>query len=182
MARFITSPSVGPNRHLGSHALPHGSVTGRGPGVVMASIRLSAEAASPGVARRLVANVLRGMMSPADIKVVVLLTSEVVTNAVVHAGTSIGLVVRRIDEGVQIEVSDGDKHIPVVDDRALDSTSGHGMSLVALLSQRWAPSPPRTARRSGFAARIAGRLGPVCAIRLDLTAAADARQAVNAAA
>ena len=153
MARFMTSPSVGPNRHRGGRALPHGSVTGRGAGVVMATIRLAADPASPGVARRLVANVLRGMMSPADIEVVVLLTSEVVTNAVVHAGTPAGLVVRGIDEGVQIEVSDGDRHMPVVNDQVLDSASGHGMSLVALLSQRWGAIPTTDGKTVWFRCR-----------------------------
>ncbi len=116
----------------------------------MASIRLPAEPASPAEARCVVANVLRGIMSPADIDVVVLLTSEVVTNAVVHAGTSVVLVVRSLQQGIQIEVSDGDNHMPKVDQQAVGSVSGHGMNLVALLSQSWGAFPTREGKTVWF--------------------------------
>jgi anti-sigma regulatory factor (Ser/Thr protein kinase) len=148
--------------HRASHPLPHGSAAVRSEGVVTANIELPAEPGSPGEARRLVANVLRGIKSPADIDVVVLLTSEVVTNAVVHAGTSVGLVVRDVHEGIQIEVSDGDKHMPEVDRHDVESVSGHGMSLVALLSQSWGAIPTgegktvwfRCLTRSGLRGRL----------------------------
>ena len=66
-----------------------------------------------------------------------LLTSEVVANAVVHAGTSVELVVRSMHGDVQIDVSDGATQMPEVLDPALGSVSGRGLQLVMALAQAW---------------------------------------------
>jgi anti-sigma regulatory factor (Ser/Thr protein kinase) len=75
-------------------------------------------------------------MGPAGTEVVVLLTSEVVTNAVVHAGTWVDVAVRRTDGGVQVEVTDRRKDMPVVVDN-----SGRGLRFVAALSEDWGVIP-----------------------------------------
>jgi hypothetical protein len=93
-------------------------------------------------------------MSPADMGVLVLLTSEVVSNAVVHAATSLGLVVRSVHEGIQVEVSDGDNRLPLVDQQAPGSISGHGLTLVAFLSQSWGAIPNEDGKMVWF------RFGP----------------------
>jgi anti-sigma regulatory factor (Ser/Thr protein kinase) len=69
--------------------------------------------------------------------VVVLLTSELVTNAVVHAGTPIVVLVRDLHGCVQIEVCDAGKQLPVVVDGVLAFDSGRGLRIVAALSEAW---------------------------------------------
>lgn len=73
--------------------------------------------------------------------------SELVTNAVLHAGTVVGVRVRRLGEGVRIEVCDGSPRIPVVeaarpeDLLANRSMTGRGLALVAAMSDRWGAEP-----------------------------------------
>ena len=66
-----------------------------------------------------------------------LLTSELVTNAVIH-GRSTVTVTTVLDDGLlRVEVSDDNSRHPEVrptDDRALD---GRGMHIVALLAASW---------------------------------------------
>ena len=89
------------------------------------------------MALQFVASVLRGVIEPADVEGVVLLVSEVVSNAVMHVGTSVDLVVRSVYGGVQIEASDGGKQIPRVVVGPITSQSGRGMRMVAALSEDW---------------------------------------------
>ncbi|WP_236061818.1 SpoIIE family protein phosphatase [Actinacidiphila acididurans] len=63
-----------------------------------------------------------------------LLISELVTNAVVHAGTSVD-VVCRLDAGLVIEVSDHHPARVVREDRG--DEGGRGLHLVAALSDEW---------------------------------------------
>ncbi len=66
-----------------------------------------------------------------------LLTSELVTNAVIH-GRSPVTVTTVLDDGLlRVEVSDDNSRHPemrLTDDRALD---GRGLHIVALLAARW---------------------------------------------
>lgn len=75
--------------------------------------------------------------------VAVLLTSEVVTNAVVHSnsrgpGGTVALVVIEMSGGMRIEVSDGgsDLSTPVVKGDVYAS-EGHGLLLVQALADQW---------------------------------------------
>ena len=66
-----------------------------------------------------------------------LLVSELVTNAVLHAGTDVELVVRRLRKGVRVEVLDRSTRPPVpraYDDEAM---TGRGLALVRELSRVW---------------------------------------------
>ena len=81
-----------------------------------------------------------------------LLTSELVTNAVVQAGTPVEVSVRHLQGWIQVEVFDAGQQAPVVVDGVLLSDSGRGL-------HRWRPSrklgvftPGEMARPSGFAA------------------------------
>ena len=104
---------------------------------IVASVRLPPEPASAGVARRFVEQALGEIVRPAAIDVVVLLTSELVTNAVVHAGTPVDVLVRDLHGWVQIEVFDAGQQVPVVVDGVLASQSGRGLRIVAALSEAW---------------------------------------------
>jgi anti-sigma regulatory factor (Ser/Thr protein kinase) len=73
--------------------------------------------------------------------------SELVTNSVLHAGTAVGVAVRRLGDGVRIEVSDGNPHLPVVDAASPEdllanrSMTGRGLALVAAVCDRWGAEP-----------------------------------------
>lgn len=72
-------------------------------------------------------------------EVTVLLTSEVVTNAVVHAATNVRIEVS-LDEGreiVHVEVRDGSDEVVVLDDPPAESQRGRGLVLVDVLASRW---------------------------------------------
>jgi anti-sigma regulatory factor (Ser/Thr protein kinase) len=108
---------------------------------IVATTLLPAERVSAGEARRFVQGVLRDIVSPADLEAVVLLTSEVVTNAVMHAGTAIDLVVRTVQGCIQIESSDQGDQTPVVLNPASDDGRGRGMKIIDALSQEWGVTP-----------------------------------------
>lgn len=66
-----------------------------------------------------------------------LLVSEVVTNALVHAGTTISVAVSVQGTTVRVEVSDGAAHLPVRRDYAALAGTGRGLQLVEELADRW---------------------------------------------
>jgi anti-sigma regulatory factor (Ser/Thr protein kinase) len=67
-----------------------------------------------------------------------LLVSELVSNAVVHAGTTIVVEVHLADSGeVVVEVTDGSPHRPVPRGYARTSVTGRGLGLVEELSDGW---------------------------------------------
>ena len=121
--------------------------------IVVASVQLPPEPASVAVARRFVERVLGEIGRSAGVEVVVLLTSELVTNAVIHAGTAVDVLVLNLHGSVQIEVFDAGKQTPVVVDGVLVSRSGEGLRIVGALSEAWVLTLGEMARPSGFAAR-----------------------------
>lgn len=98
------------------------------------------------VARRIVESVLSGWGEEALVQVAVLLTSEVVTNAVLHASPyaadgRVGLVVDG-DEGLaRVEVTDGFGGLPVAQGGRVGRASGRGIILLDLLATRWGVTP-----------------------------------------
>ena len=95
----------------------------------------SADPMSVTDARRLVESMLVGLPE-ALVGDAVLLTSELVSNAVIHARTAFEVV---IDVGttVRIEVRDGSPGSPVVRHPAPDALGGRGLLLVESLAHRW---------------------------------------------
>lgn len=66
----------------------------------------------------------------------VLVFSELVTNAVVHAGGATRIVVSHGDQTLRFEVHDAQRHGPCA--RApLAERGGHGLGIVANLSEAW---------------------------------------------
>ena len=102
-------------------------------------IALPSERASIPRARRFAREVVGTGLDVDDLDVLELLTSELVTNAVLHSGTSCELRVICADaDTVRVEVADG-SHIPPVlrisqDPLALD---GRGLQFVDRLATRW---------------------------------------------
>jgi anti-sigma regulatory factor (Ser/Thr protein kinase) len=67
----------------------------------------------------------------------VLLTSELVTNALLHARSEIEVVVDSDGHRVRIEVRDRNSRLPVAPTVEVDATSGRGLFLVASLADDW---------------------------------------------
>jgi anti-sigma regulatory factor (Ser/Thr protein kinase) len=69
--------------------------------------------------------------------VVALATSEIVTNALVHAEGDVAVTVRFDDDTLRVEVTDRSPQLPVVLHAAPDATSGRGMGIVEAVADRW---------------------------------------------
>jgi PAS domain S-box-containing protein len=95
---------------------------------------MSAEASNVASARRFVQQRLTGAGLDQDlVETAVLLTSEVVTNAVMHAGSEFELRVS-IRPGVRIEIRDRSQQLPQRRMRAAESVGGWGLELVESLA------------------------------------------------
>jgi anti-sigma regulatory factor (Ser/Thr protein kinase) len=87
-------------------------------------------------ARRFVAAALQewGVAAVDDILVVV---SEMVTNALTHGEGPVGVVIECRDASVRFEVSDGSAVMPMARQVLADAPSGRGMRIVETLADRW---------------------------------------------
>jgi PAS domain S-box-containing protein len=98
---------------------------------------------SVATARSFVRDTLQGWGFADIVDDAVVLTSELVTNAVVHAGTSADVLCLRSDDGVRIEVADHypEREIPLqgspVNMGSPDREGGRGLQLCAALADRW---------------------------------------------
>ncbi|KES07669.1 regulatory protein [Streptomyces toyocaensis] len=94
-------------------------------------------------ARSFVRDTLQGWGFGDIVDDAVVLTSELVTNAVVHAGTSADLLCLRSDDGVRIEVADRypEREVPLqgspVNMGSPDREGGRGLQLCAALAGHW---------------------------------------------
>jgi anti-sigma regulatory factor (Ser/Thr protein kinase) len=89
-------------------------------------------------AREFVADALRDQGFGGDYDTVLLLASELVTNAVRHAATPFEIRVKVERGGVHIEVIDGDaEHPPEMQHPGPDDTNGRGLLLVDQLAAGW---------------------------------------------
>jgi anti-sigma regulatory factor (Ser/Thr protein kinase) len=118
-------------------------------------VELPAEAASAAAARRSVRGLLVGQGSPtasspkprsaqatppldqAALDRVLLLTSEVVTNAILHARTPLRLTASLEGGQVQVRVYDRLRLLPRVRSYPADAGTGRGMHLVEALADEW---------------------------------------------
>lgn len=107
--------------------------------VLTARFDLPADSRAAGRARRLITQLLASWGRPEDSEVAQLLVSEVVTNAVRHAGRGQALEIRVTadDVRVRIAVGDGSTLRPVPRAPRDDEESGRGMRLVAALASEW---------------------------------------------
>ncbi|MGH9225837.1 MAG: ATP-binding protein [Acidimicrobiales bacterium] len=105
---------------------------------IEAKTSLSSSASSVGAARRFVRDVLtsrHGSEQVVDISE--LLTSEIVTNAIIHAVSGPVLVVRITRGRVRIEVQDTSPAVPVRQFAGPMASSGRGMAIVDELARDW---------------------------------------------
>jgi len=138
---------------------------------LVATAAYQPEPAAAAAARRFVRETLRSWPLPgrddrpdpdALIDDAVLLTSELVTNAVVHAGTSVHVTCRLLAEAVEIVVLDGrpaqlipDTPRPPAD--PAECTSGRGLHLPAQLASAWGVTYAQAAKAVWFRIGLPGR-------------------------
>jgi anti-sigma regulatory factor (Ser/Thr protein kinase) len=102
-------------------------------------VRLTAGPVAAGEARSQVRAAIRDWDVPVDEDVAVLLTSELVTNAITHqAGrSSVTLALTCSPGQLRIDVHDTSRDRPVLAAAPVDAETGRGLMLVATLSDEW---------------------------------------------
>ena len=113
---------------------------------------LPSEPESVGDARRVVEDALRSASFRGDLDAALLLTSEVVMNAVRHAGTPITLMVLAHADGAMVRVEDGDPHHLPVLRPAVDAQTagGRGMQIVDRMARAWGVDTGRHSKTVWF--------------------------------
>lgn len=102
------------------------------------TIALPADAGTPRLARRAILERLADVPRRDDL---LLCVSEVVTNAVLHAGTPKHLTVRPVGDVLLVEVADGDPRLPSRRPHDLTSATGRGLHFLDDLTVRWGARP-----------------------------------------
>ena len=71
------------------------------------------------------------------LRVVELVTTELVANAVEHGSPPLSVALDRQVDEVQVRVADGSREMPVRREQPAEATSGRGIALVGYLARRW---------------------------------------------
>jgi anti-sigma regulatory factor (Ser/Thr protein kinase) len=104
-------------------------------------VRLATGPAAPAEGRRRVRDAIRSWQVPVDLDAALLLTSELVTNAVRHeAGQGAQAVVLAIASSrgrLRVDVHDTSCSLPAVAGVPADAETGRGLLLVETLSDEW---------------------------------------------
>ena len=101
-------------------------------------VRLTAEPAAAAEARRQVQAAIRAWDIPVDPDVAILLTSELMTNAIRHEVTGIVMLAITCSRGqLRVDVHDTSRALPMLIDATADTETGRGLMLVATLSTEW---------------------------------------------
>ncbi|WP_437112576.1 SpoIIE family protein phosphatase [Streptomyces syringium] len=136
-------------------------------------------------ARSFVRDTLQGWGFPDVIDDAVVLTSELVTNAVVHAGTAADVLCVRLDTGVRVEVADRypERELPLQSPGrhfgGVDREGGRGLLLCSALAGRWGVEYSATHKKVWFQLdlpdRPAGTRSAGPALPVEALPLADAR-------
>ncbi len=107
---------------------------------------------APREARRFVVQFCSAADMPDDVcQTAALLTSELVTNAVLHGRSRATLYVRKPPPYLRVTVEDHNPELPEIgDEPALSATSGRGLHIVAELASRWGIEPSESGKRIWF--------------------------------
>lgn len=128
-------------------------------------VTLAAAPASVGMARSQVRATIQAWEIPVDEAIAVLLTSELVTNAIRHErDDTITLVITCAYGQLHVDVHDTSCPLPVPMDGPPDAETGRGLVLVASLSSSWGYYRTQTGKAVyftlGFKDGLAGETGP----------------------
>ena len=100
--------------------------------------RLAREPAAAAQARSQVRAVIRAWKVPVDPDIAVLLTSDLVTNAIMHGeGKTVTLAIRCSRGHLRVDVYDASRSLPMAVDEPAGTDTGRGLVLVAALSAEW---------------------------------------------
>jgi anti-sigma regulatory factor (Ser/Thr protein kinase) len=101
-------------------------------------VRLSTGPVAAAEARSQVREAIRNWEVPVDPDVAILLTSELVTNAIRHeTSASVMLTISCSCDQLRVDVHDTSRALPVAVDAAGDAETGRGLLLVATLATEW---------------------------------------------
>ena len=135
---------MGWSRHAGAQATHGGAAVGKNVAVAGPDVqRLDLEGApsSVGEARRFVRQTLESWHLDAALDAVMLLTSELATNAVLHARSGFAVLVARQGNQVRVEVLDGSPVPPRRRHNSSTAATGRGVGLVETLATAWGVTP-----------------------------------------
>lgn len=122
-------------------ALRSGLMGGR-MGAERVEIHLPSAAAQVRQARQTVREAARRWHLPDDVADdLALATSELVTNAVVHARSQVRLAVSRHPDCIRLEVEDDHPQYPALSSSAEDAAGGRGLQILRAISTSWGVDP-----------------------------------------
>jgi phosphoserine phosphatase RsbU/P len=130
------------------------------------AVTLPADGSSPALARRHIRVALRDFGLEGLVDDVLLLVTELVTNAVVHAGTPVELALSSSGDGLLVEVADQSPgSTPVVRGGADSESSegGRGVFLLDALADEWGTTHTRQSKTVWFRIGATRRLEPAVA-------------------
>lgn len=104
-------------------------------------VSLPGDPKSAGMARQFLRRMLLAWQVDALETTASLVLNELITNAVLHAGTRIDVRVSFGARTLRLEVGDGSTRQPRLRHFDLDATTGRGLALVAALSRAWGVAP-----------------------------------------
>lgn len=109
---------------------------------VDARLMLRGDLRSPTEARRFVARTLTPLLGREDVETAMLVTSELVTNAALHAGTECELALHGDGNALTIRVSDFDKQVGLKRHSfGAELVTGRGLRMLEVLGRRWGVEP-----------------------------------------
>jgi anti-sigma regulatory factor (Ser/Thr protein kinase) len=125
------------------------SLSGRTPGPAAqlegvftdASITLAGTPSSASLARSFVRDRLQGWGCVAEMDSAQLVASELVTNAVLHAGSEIQLTLRADPCSVRVEVGDCSSRVPMKRLRPSTLQTGRGLEILGSVASAWGVEP-----------------------------------------
>ena len=101
-------------------------------------VRLARVPSAAGEARDQVREAIRAWKIPVDPDIAILLTSDLVTNAIAHGdGPTVTVAIRCSRDHLRVDVYDSPRSIPLPADKPADAEIGQGLILVATLSDEW---------------------------------------------
>jgi len=101
-------------------------------------VRLPRVPSAAAEARDQVREAIRAWKIPVDPDIAILLTSDLVTNAITHGdGTTVTLAIRCSRGHLRVDVYDSPRSLPLPADQPADAKAGRGLILVATLSTEW---------------------------------------------
>lgn len=127
----------------------------------MATLELLPDPTSPSRARVFVRNLMsRWGIDEAVVQDAELLITEVVTNGVLHAQTSMNVEIAKEDDCLHFAVQDGSRAEVVLRTPSKGEVTGRGIFLLDRLSQEWQVTPTREGKVISFRLPIAAAMEP----------------------